>query len=42
MQLQLQCLIHCAEPLDLVCLSGNCEQRGLLCYLCKMESHADH
>ena len=28
--------------MDLVCLSSVCPERGLLCYLCKLEQHAEH
>jgi hypothetical protein len=40
--MQLQCQEHPEEPLDMVCLSAGCEQRGLVCFLCELEHHKGH
>jgi hypothetical protein len=42
MNCSLKCGVHLGEPLDFVCMGGNCEEKGLICYLCKVEKHADH
>jgi hypothetical protein len=42
MNISPRCALHSQEPLDLVCLAPSCELKGLLCYLCKVEHHADH
>lgn len=42
MNLALKCPHHVEEPLDMLCLQPACEKGGLVCYLCKVEEHADH
>jgi hypothetical protein len=38
----LGCSFHNQEPLDLVCLTNNCDKKGLICYLCKITDHNEH
>ena len=34
--------MHDGEALNLVCVDDKCDHRGLLCPVCKMESHDSH
>ena len=40
--MHLQCPLHPEEPLDIICLSANCDRKGIICFLCKLEHHNDH
>lgn len=34
--------LHDGELLNLICLDEKCQQRGLICPVCHMESHENH
>jgi hypothetical protein len=33
---------HSRSPKNIICLDSNCEERGLICFLCLQKEHKGH